>query len=84
MGAEYLATTAIRSPDRRTRSEMLYRLGYAGPQNYSQTCRQTQMHQARFETQIYVMGYPSEKLRAQEQQVPRRSQACELNVERSA
>ena len=65
MGAGNLATTAIRSPDRRTRSELLYRLDYAGPQNNSQTRRQTQVHQARFEAQIYVMGYASEKLRAQ-------------------
>jgi hypothetical protein len=84
MGAENLANTAIRSPDRRTRSELLYRLSYAGPQNNSQTCRQAQMHQARSEAQIYVKGYPSEKLRAQGQQVPRGSQPCELNAERSA
>jgi hypothetical protein len=30
-GAENLAPTGIRSPDRRTRSQSLYRLSYAGP-----------------------------------------------------
>jgi hypothetical protein len=30
-GAENLAPTGIRSPDRPTRSESLYRLGYPGP-----------------------------------------------------
>ena len=31
MGAEYLAPTGIRSPDRPARSESLYRLSYRGP-----------------------------------------------------
>jgi len=32
-GAENLATTAVRSPDRPARSESLYRLRYPGPWN---------------------------------------------------
>jgi hypothetical protein len=32
-GAENLATTGIRSPDRSARSESLYRLSYRGPHN---------------------------------------------------
>ena len=32
MGAENLAPTGIRSPDRPSRSESLYRLSYPGPQ----------------------------------------------------
>jgi len=46
--------------------------------------RQIQMHQARFESQIYVMGYPSEKLPVLGRQFPRGSQPCELKAERGA
>jgi hypothetical protein len=52
------------------------------------TNMQTQIHQARFEAQTYVMGYPrqwvSEKMRAQDKQVPHGSQSCEANVAHSA
>ena len=34
-GAENLAPTGIRSPDRLARSESLYRLSYRGPNNYT-------------------------------------------------
>ena len=34
MGAENLASTGIRSPDRPARSESLYRLSYPGPQGF--------------------------------------------------
>jgi hypothetical protein len=37
VGAEYLASTAIRSPDRLARSEWLYRLSYVGPQLHYNT-----------------------------------------------
>ena len=35
-GAENLASTGIRSPDRPARSESLYRLRYSGPQQQQQ------------------------------------------------
>jgi hypothetical protein len=34
MGAENLASTGIRSPDRPSRSQSLYRLSYPGPHNF--------------------------------------------------
>ena len=38
VGAESLAPTGIRSPDRPARSESLYRLSYPGPQKMREMC----------------------------------------------
>ena len=46
-GAENLALTGIRSPDRPARSESLYRLSYPGPSlcnGYANKCRGSALH----------------------------------------
>ena len=54
-GAEELAPTGIRSPDREARSESLYRLSYPGPPRYPNTYYQMNKRTLRAVQCVFVL-----------------------------